>query len=75
VSLTLYIMFKDTILLQYVLAFPSVSDPLFVLVFPLDKSNSGLIFLTWCDGLYILGPGSGTIWMCGLVETGVTCLE
>ena len=28
-----------------------------------------------CDGLYILGPGSGTIWRCGLVEIGVTWLE
>ena len=29
----------------------------------------------WCDGLYILGPGSGTIWRCGLVGIGVTWLE
>jgi hypothetical protein len=29
----------------------------------------------WCDGLYILGPGSGTIWRCGLVGIGVTSLE
>ena len=28
-----------------------------------------------CDGLYILGPGSGTIWKCGLVGIGVTWLE
>jgi hypothetical protein len=28
-----------------------------------------------CDGLYILGPGSGTIWRCGLVGIGVTCLK
>ena len=28
-----------------------------------------------CDGLYILGPGSGTIWRCGLVGIGVTWLE
>ena len=27
------------------------------------------------DGLYILGPGSGTIWRCGLVGIGVTWLE
>ena len=25
-----------------------------------------------CDGLYILGPGSSTIWRCGLVEVGVS---
>ena len=28
-----------------------------------------------CDGLYILGPGSVTIWRCGLVGIGVTWLE
>jgi hypothetical protein len=28
-----------------------------------------------CHGLYILGPGSGTIWRCGLVGIGVTWLE
>jgi hypothetical protein len=28
-----------------------------------------------CDGLYILGPGSGTIWRCGLVGIGVTWLD
>jgi hypothetical protein len=28
-----------------------------------------------CGGLYILGPGSGTIWSCGLVGIGVTWLE
>jgi hypothetical protein len=27
------------------------------------------------DGLYILGPGSGTIWRYGLVGIGVTWLE
>jgi hypothetical protein len=27
------------------------------------------------DGLYILGPRSGTIWSCGLVGIGVTWLE
>jgi hypothetical protein len=31
--------------------------------------------LTPCHGLYILGPGSGTIWRCGLVGIGVTWLE
>jgi hypothetical protein len=30
---------------------------------------------TLCDGLYILGPGSGTIWRYGLVGIGVTWLE
>jgi hypothetical protein len=29
------------------MAVPSVSAPLFVLVFPLDRRNSGLIFLRW----------------------------
>jgi hypothetical protein len=33
------------------------------------------IWNTHCDGLYILGPGSGTIWRCGLVGIGVTWLE
>jgi hypothetical protein len=28
-----------------------------------------------CDDLYILGPGSGTIWSCGLVGIVVTWLE
>jgi hypothetical protein len=28
-----------------------------------------------CDVLYILGPGNGTIWRCGLVGIGVTWLE
>jgi hypothetical protein len=28
-----------------------------------------------CDGLYILGPGSDTIWRCGLVGIDVTWLE
>jgi hypothetical protein len=28
-----------------------------------------------CDGLDILGPGSGTIWRSGLVGVGVTLLE
>jgi hypothetical protein len=30
---------------------------------------------SYCDGLYILGPRSGTIWRCGLVGIGVTWLE
>jgi hypothetical protein len=28
-----------------------------------------------CDGLYMLGPGSGTIRRCGPVEVGVALLE
>jgi hypothetical protein len=28
-----------------------------------------------CYGLYILGPGSGTIWRCSLVGIGVSWLE
>jgi hypothetical protein len=32
-------------------------------------------FFIHCDGLYIFGPGSGTIWRCGLVGIGVTWLE
>ena len=28
-----------------------------------------------CGSLYILGPGSGTIWICGLDGIGVTWLE
>jgi hypothetical protein len=32
-------------------------------------------FFRLCDGLNVLGPGSGTIWTCGLVEIGVTWLE
>ena len=28
-----------------------------------------------CGGLNMLGPGSGTIWRCGLVEVGVALLE
>jgi hypothetical protein len=30
---------------------------------------------TYCDGLYILGLGNGTIWRCGLDGIGVTWLE
>ena len=26
-----------------------------------------------CDGLYMLGPGCGTIWKCGLVVQGCHC--
>jgi hypothetical protein len=31
-----------------------------------------LLFLGRYDGLYILGPGSGTIWRCALVGIGVS---
>jgi hypothetical protein len=33
------------------------------------------VVIRHCDGLYILGPGSGTIWRYGLVGIGVTWLE
>jgi hypothetical protein len=33
------------------------------------------LFLPTCDGLNMLGPESGTIWRCGLVEVGVALLE
>jgi hypothetical protein len=29
----------------------------------------------WCDGLYMVGPGSGTISRCGPVGVGVALLE
>jgi hypothetical protein len=29
-------------------------------------------FLPLGDGLYVFGPGSGTIWRCGLVGIGVS---
>jgi len=32
------------------MAFPSVSAPLFVPAFPLDRNNSELIFLRWVGG-------------------------
>jgi hypothetical protein len=31
--------------------------------------------MVWCGGLNMLGPGSGTIRRCGLVEVGVALLE
>ena len=34
-----------------------------------------LSFVCDCDGLYMLGPGSGTIIGCGLVGVGVALLE
>jgi hypothetical protein len=36
-------------------------------------SSLGEFFsVPYCAGLYILGPGSGTIWRCGLFEIGGT---
>ena len=29
----------------------------------------------FCDGLYMFGPGSGTIWRCSLIGVGVALLE
>jgi hypothetical protein len=28
-----------------------------------------------CDSLYMLGPGGGTIWKCGLIGVGVALLK
>jgi hypothetical protein len=39
-----------------------------------DRAEVSKVFAI-CDGLYILGPGSGTIWRCDLVGIGVTWLE
>jgi len=36
------------------MAFPLVSAPLFVPAFPLDKNNSGLIFLRWVNILTVI---------------------
>jgi hypothetical protein len=33
------------------------------------------VALTVCGGLNVLGPGSGTIWRCGLVGVVVALLE
>jgi hypothetical protein len=41
----------------------------------LDLSAAGMKWLGECDGLDILGPGSGSIWKCGLVGIGMTLLE
>jgi hypothetical protein len=47
----------------------------------LDKCSTSLVIREMqikttlrfhCDGLYILGLGSGTIWRCGLVGIGVS---
>jgi hypothetical protein len=40
-----------------------------------EVEKAGETALHGCDGLYILGPGSGAIWRCGLVGIGVTWLE
>jgi hypothetical protein len=41
----------------------------------LDLQFDCHVFHYWllhrCDGLHMLGPGSGNIWRCGLVEVGV----
>jgi hypothetical protein len=51
------------------MVFPSVSAPLFVLAFPLDRSNSGLKFLRWVGGpIPQLGGGGGGGW-------GTPCLS
>jgi hypothetical protein len=47
---------------------------------PAEKQHHGYFFIADlrncdCDGLYMLGPGSGTIWRCGLVGVGVALLE
>ena len=34
----------------------------------------GILYI-YCDGLYMLGPESGTIRRCGLVGVGVASLE
>jgi hypothetical protein len=41
----------------------------------LNKSGGGVGKGVECHGLYILRPGSGTIWRCDLVGIGVTWLE
>jgi hypothetical protein len=38
-------------------------------------ADKALKYMENCDGLYILGPGSGTILRCGLVGISVTWLE
>jgi hypothetical protein len=50
------------------MAFPSVSAPLFVPVFPLDGSNSGLKFWRWVGGP-ISQPG-GHAYPLDMVSTG-----
>jgi hypothetical protein len=41
---------------------------------PILTFNANFIFIIQghCDGLYMLGPGSGTIRKCGPVEEGVS---
>ena len=41
----------------------------------LGKEASTLYSLSICDSLYVLGPGSGIIWRCGLVGIGMTWLQ
>jgi hypothetical protein len=38
----------------------------------LPKTSLRLETVAECDGLYILGPLSGTFWRCGLIRIGVT---
>ena len=51
------------------MAFPSVSAPLFVPAFSLDRSNSGLIFLRWVGGPIPGGCASGHVPL-DMVSTG-----
>jgi hypothetical protein len=44
-------------------------------IFPIQSCWPSGLWEGGCDGLYILGPGSGIIWRCGLVGIGVTWLE
>jgi hypothetical protein len=43
-----------------------------LLIFPRFLSFFSSPQLPSCDGLNILGPGSGTIWRCGPVEVGMS---
>jgi hypothetical protein len=52
-----------------------VTDIITVIISSHDPTDLLRKVHDWCDGLYILGPGSGTIWRCGLVGIGVTWLE
>ena len=38
-------------------------------------SSSRFPALAQCGGLYMLGPGSGTVWKCGLFGIGIALLE
>jgi hypothetical protein len=47
------------------MAFPSVSVQLFVSEFPIDRRNSGLIFLRWLDGSHpSTGENRGKLLVC-----------